>query len=161
MLRKITDDSFNIAWADVNNRRILARVCRKFKGALSHDELRYRSYMALLRCMQCYDPGRKTKFTTSLYRHVVWQCSKAMRERKRQGTYYPLPEVIRSYPDMTAIYVRDCIDSLPDEHGSILVSYFFLGMTLREIGHANGYSHVDAHRRLSRAKEAFRLLYGE
>lgn len=159
---EVTDEIFETALTDENNRRIISKVCRKYYGRLSKEELTSRSYIALFNCLRKHDPLRNVRFTSSLYRHVVWECHKAIRDTIRHPPP-PLPkEDHLFYVESREVrYVQECLAILPDAYATIIRNYYFDRMTFREIGIVSGCTAPAAMRRLRRAEKAFRRLYGE
>lgn len=119
----------------------------------------YRGYIALFNCLRTHNPEYKTKFTSSLYRHVVWQCRKAVREYNNTKDIYPLPSHLYSKFNID-IEIEDCLEKLNHEQSSIIRNYYFDKMTFTEIGKANNYSATTALKKLRQAEGLFRQLSG-
>lgn len=161
---KVTNETFETALADVNNKRIISEVCSQFRGNVPREELTFRGHIALFNCLRKHDPTNNNKFTTSLYWHTLRQCQNAVRTEEKNALLPSLPINYESWSSNLSIdqlCVHECIDMLPSDQKEIIKNYFFDGMTLEEIGEMNGYSHVAAFKRLDKAKDAFRRLYCE
>jgi DNA-directed RNA polymerase specialized sigma24 family protein len=79
----VTDEVYEAALADPNNRRIIGAAQRPFRAKLSTHELKSAGLVALWRALLSHKNGFKTKFTSSLFRFVVWECLQAVKEKAR------------------------------------------------------------------------------
>lgn len=159
----ITNEIFEKALDDENNRAIIGNVCKNFRGILPESELKYRGHMGLFECLKKHKADAGNKFTTSLHYHTLWQCYRAVRDVKRQEKLEPITcDIVSSNCSvLDNIAIHECINMLNNDHKNIIIDYYFQKKTLEEIGKERGYSSVTAFNTLRRAEEAFALLYGK
>lgn len=178
--RQVTDEEFRAAYygrkgdpdsaaAAKDNRGVIRAVLRAYRDQVPAADLEAAGMNAMWRALQYHqtDHPSRQKFTTSLHRFATWECEREARNArggrsKTRPKFLPLPG-----PDMMAAptlgeeiaHVRECLGRLPLEWQRTVISQYYLeGMTLDEVGAANGYSKETARKRLRLAMEALRGL---
>lgn len=157
----IPDSVFNEAWNNLDNRNILRNIAKRYKF-LGSEELKFRSQMALWNCLKSHKSERGNKFTTSLHRHMFWQCQKAIKEYNKAKKYNYVSVQNLTYEDKLedTLGVADILQQLPNELSKVLIEYHMYGKSLRKIGRENGYSSTIARKYLKQGEESFRDLFG-
>ena len=64
------DKTFEEALNNIDNIKVMNKVCTKYFAALSADDLYSLKLTTLWKCLNKYDPSKKTKFTTFLYQQL-------------------------------------------------------------------------------------------
>lgn len=178
--RVVTDDEYRAAYhgvrgdpesmrAAANNRGIIRGVLRVYSGRLSEDELDSCGCKALWRCLQYHSDDYGQKFTTSLHRFAHWECQRELRSLRgsknkpaewANSKFDDAPDeagIIRAGREAVAQYANECLDLLPHDWQRVVIrQYYIEGMTMEEVGSANGYSKETARQRLRRALDALR-----
>lgn len=132
-------------------------VIASFGTAIPKDQWEDIMQSAMLRCLEKHKEGYKTKFTTSLYRFTVWECKNFVRQQMRTRSI----SLLSHYSDKTEDrieHIRDCITILDPKDRTIIEQHFIMGMTMRDIGVANGYSPQAAMKNVHKALEKLRRL---
>lgn len=146
----VSDEEFQVAYENTDNRNIIRSVCGKYSKQLSRDELRSCGMIGLWNALQKHDPKYKRKFTTSLWKWVTWEC---LREVGRSKRFAP-----KHFEDVEACFYEDervenrafvvgCLSKIPKFNRKIIKQRFLLGMTFEDIGQANGLSKETARQR--------------
>jgi hypothetical protein len=125
----ISSEDFDLAYKNTDNIKIIKSVCKKYSKFLDIDTLRRCGMIGLLHCMQNHDSKRQ-KFTTSLYRFVKWECQRETKELYKYPESQPICDVIDIKTKSLDCYA---LDSLSDEHKTLLYHRFWNGYTLREL----------------------------
>jgi DNA-directed RNA polymerase specialized sigma subunit len=156
----ISNEVFDAAWEDPDNRGIIRSVLRRYTHLLPHEELRSLGLLGLWQALKKHDPSYGQKFTSSLHRHVNWQIKQELRKRfGHKGckiiSFSPIPE---SHPANESPHFLEHLDSLGDSHRKLLSQRFLENMTFTEIGLANGYNRSIARARVEEALQAARCI---
>lgn len=156
----VSNDAFEKAWADPENRKIMSAIGRRYKGVMDYESMIYNAQLALFYCLRKHRPDAGTKFTSSLTRHTIWQFKRATINR-RKNSPLSLPEnfdmPVRNDPIQTD--VQECLTALPVEDCCVLNQRFFMNMTLREISSAHSCSIQGASNKVNRALGKFKELW--
>ncbi len=138
-------------------RATLSGFTGRFRNVLNADSLDYCGDLALWHCLQKHDPVYDTKFTTSLYKFVEWQC---LREYRRQRSTLNNHE---EQQEMTVIYdydvsmmLNEYLSLLSDRDRRIVEARFLYNHTLLEIAKREGYTKQGVHYILGRAMKKMR-----
>jgi RNA polymerase sigma factor (sigma-70 family) len=150
--KKVSNEEFNKAYADQENLRTIKNACKRFSKRLSWDMLEYCGARALWRALQCHDDSFKTKFSTSLYQFVIWECKTAIESERKLAHphllwYDPLEN---SAGHIEEVIMNECIDKLSYDEKDILYKRFYEEKSLEEIGTEKGYSKQAAHMNIKR-----------
>ena len=78
MKQHVTDEQFEIAYDNQDNKNIIKAVTKKYANKLSTDSQRTCGMYGLWRCIQNHDDKYGRKFTTSLFIHVDWECKREL-----------------------------------------------------------------------------------
>ncbi len=122
-------------------KKICMKAASSFSECLSKDEIENCIHNAAWSASLNYDPDRKTKFATYLYRGVVNECIKCKKfTKKNKANHVPINNNLLSgkFSRFEKIELLDEIRvcSEPD----ILIDRFFYNMTLSEIAVKKGLS---------------------
>lgn len=137
----------------------IAAATRKYRYVLDTDTIDNCVLHGIWKCINWHQPKHSTKFSTSLYSFIRWECSQSCSEKQSSKYSIKEDEAVDENEFITKIQVQDCLNSLPRTYRIILEQYYFYNMNLREIGKANGYSREIARRRLETGKERFKRLW--
>lgn len=157
----ISNEEYVIAYNDTQNKKIMRAASKSFRG-LSPETKKSCCMNALWLTLIHHRDGFGQKFTTNLYKFVVWECSKELTKHNRiiSRECQMLDEDVGlsvSYDDVP-VYMQDCIQQLSPKLATVIKQKFFDNMTLAEIGRANGYSKQMANVNLNKGLEKLRLI---
>ena len=155
----VGNDEFDEALKDLNNVKIINKVCSKYARTIPRDELERCKLIALWEAMKAYDPEKGQKFTSFLYNRIDWECKKQLydiNKRKRQRKYNP----DLHYIDVkNEVDIRDVIQKLHPRYRTVVYQRFFERLTMDEIAKRNNYSRETARRYILHALEKLKDIY--
>lgn len=163
MKKKITNEAYNEAYNNVDNRRIINSVLSHYKGQLDTDTLKNCGLVGLWRALENHDSSYKTKFTSSLWRFTKYACrtelqALARKQQKKNKNEFEHSNIDNIYLDN--VYSREepslnifneIDDILSKEQAKIVRMRFVENMTLEEIGSQMGYTKETARQKLKLA----------
>ena len=79
----ITNKVLLEALSDINNIRIMNKVCSKYRNTIPYDELERCKLVSLWQALLAYDPEGGRKFTSFLYNRIDWECKKQIYQINR------------------------------------------------------------------------------
>lgn len=134
-----------------------------FGGTIPADRRQDIMNSAVMRCLEKHDEAYGRRFLLSLYRFTTWECSRFVRDTRRQGRplrLSELPELSDPAQDRRddLIDVHDCMQRLAEDDRAIIDQRYLMCMTYQEIGDIHGYSYQTAMVRVRRAIERLRRL---
>jgi RNA polymerase sigma factor (sigma-70 family) len=141
----------------------MSAVIRRFGAAIpphGRDEI---MNAAMFRCLRRHR-GDLRRLTSSLHEFTEWECYNFVRSRSRAEERFvsladvdePASPATPHADDIECVY--ECMNVMDEWEREIVIQYYIFGMTLREIGRENGYSHTAARDRLTRALDRLRTL---
>lgn len=135
--------SYEEAWADPTNQRVLAAAGRRYAPPLSEDEVRSCAMLALWKALRSHDPSKGRAFTTSLWTFMQWECGReAEWVRRLRRPVQPLPVVNQDRADDLA-HVRHHLAALPADQRRLVELYYLKGYSVakmaRRMGGGRGY----------------------
>ena len=146
-------------------KKIMYKVCSEnLKGICTKDEMKSIMMSTLWGCIQKFDPSKKVKFSSYLYRSMQ---NNSRRVYKKKQKYSKDQEYIENFHNVAKHdndaknEARDILMSVQDlnpELHKILIQKFYYGMTNKEIGEENGYGKESARKKLKKALELCREL---
>ena len=143
----ITNEEFELALKNMDNRLIMEKACSSFKKSIEREELYRCKLIALWEAMIHWNPeGRK--FTSFLYQKVNWECLKVLQKQKKHRS---LPLTMDTACRPYQYSIDELVEVLPPELQDILVKRFVHRMTLREISQIYGSCHETVRRKIHRA----------
>lgn len=74
MNKIISNDEFNSAYNNIDNKLIMKKATKKFIYYLDKEELNSCKMVGMWKCLKTYKQESKMKFTTWLYNLVYWEC---------------------------------------------------------------------------------------
>lgn len=161
MPREVSSEEIQNALSNTDNANVIKSVTLQYRNALSFDERRTCGLHALWRTLQKHDPtvpSRRDssrpcnqKFTTSLYRHLHWEC---LRELKRKRSRHRGPLVTETLtdglvaPEVARSGIEEYVALLPNarQREAIRLRFF------------HGYTYDELAEYFGKAKETARLL---
>ncbi len=169
--KEVTNEEYNEAYNNIHNRRVTNKVLSLYKGRIDSETLKALGLQGLWRCLQFHDPNRENKFTTSLWRFVIWACESEIKRLSTKKNSETRKKI--QYSNMNFDYIgndikqefaldvfTDIDDLLEEEYSTILKLRFQKGMTLKEIGEQFGYTKEAARQKLNNALiQVKRLVY--
>lgn len=137
--RNISNEEFNEARTP-RIQELIQNVSRTYSQSLSPATLQAAGDMALWRCLQNHDPKYGSRFTTSLYRFVHWECLRSIGEQKAPDT--TLIGDIEGSNESIAIQMilDDYLGLLKTRDRRIIEARFFESCTFEEIAQREGFS---------------------
>jgi DNA-directed RNA polymerase specialized sigma subunit len=139
MRNNISNEEFEKALNNHDNKKIIAVVCNRFTSSLSYDILYTCGLYGLWKALQNHDPQYNRKFTTTLYKFVSWEC---MRELYiKQNTSHNLGLLYDMEDDNRGQNIEQYINLLPDlSQQQLLYDKYKSKMTFTEIGKKHSYT---------------------
>jgi len=147
------DKTFEEALNNIDNIKVMNKVCTKYFAALSADDLYSLKLTTLWKCLNKYDPSKKTKFTTFLYQQLDYAIRNTLKKKKREFNCRQLEKSIDAVDNIDHV-----LDGLSDEYTVLIKQKYVYGMTMEEMGRQNGYSRETARRRFKKALKSFEKI---
>ena len=147
------DKTFEEALNNIDNIKVMNKVCTKYFAALSADDLYSLKLTTLWKCLNKYDPSKKTKFTTFLYQQLDYAIRNTLKKKKREFNCRQLEKSIDAVDNIDHV-----LDGLSDEYTVLIKQKYVYGMTMEEMGSQNGYSRETARRRFKKALKSFEKI---
>ena len=157
-MKQVTEEEFQDANSNLDNVRIMNKVCSRYRNTIPADEIERCKLIALWEAMKAFDPNGGRKFTSFLYNRIDWECKKQIQQIKRARRKIafsiegPL-EDCKSITQYDSIAIKDAIDNLGPKYKKVLYQRFFERMTMQEIADTNSYSRETARRYINIALE--------
>lgn len=165
-MKRVSNEEFNAAYANLDNIKIINHMCRRFRHSIPSDELKQCGRIALMKCLQSHNPDYGRPFTSSLCTSVLWVCRNALRDKRAVADKQPLSFFITGEPytkphhrqdDLD--HLRECLERLPVADRDILHNYYFANMTFKEIGKLNAYTSENARQRVATATNRLKRIF--
>ena len=159
------ETTFEEARINIDNIKIMNSVIRRFNNQISGRVLEQCKMLGLWKALKSHDFSQKRKFTTSLYKFVLWECQKEIRSKttlkvKRDKLNRYICDM-GSFDNPPKKYVLSIMDKLPKDASELLYDRFYLGLTYREIGEQRGISKQIVNHRLRKVLQDIRNgVYG-
>lgn len=149
-MRTVTDQQFETAYKNQDNKNIIRSVTNGYSGQLSKDEQGVCGMYGLWRCLQNHDERYGRKFTTSLFIHVDWECKRELsRINKKRMT--PLGEQAENIEaTIESSDIPEILEFLSEKQKNIVIQRFYENRTLEEIGQSQGYSKEAARQNINK-----------
>ena len=159
--RTIGDEEFDLAWNDINNVKILNKVCSKYSRIIPKDELDRCKLIALWEALKAYDPEKGQKFTSFLYKRADWECKKQLYAINKHSKSVEYQEYYGLCNDVELAEIKDLLQKLHPRLRTVIKQRFFDNLTMEEIGKKNNYSRETARRYIISALEKLREYVSE
>jgi RNA polymerase sigma factor (sigma-70 family) len=140
--RPVSNEEFNAALADEDNRKIIKKVLSSFIKVIPPEELEICGNEALWRCLGYHEQGKGNKLTTSLWRFTKWECLRMLEIPIIENQDYG--------------HLHECISLLSPLDRQLIQEYFFDRRTMHEIGKLHGYSKEAARQKINKAVNRLR-----
>ena len=157
-MKTVTEAEFREANSNLDNVRIMNKVCSRYRNIIPQEEMERCKLIALWEAMKAWRPDGGRKFTSFLYNRIDWECKKQIQQIKRARRKIafsiegPL-EDRRTITQYDSVLVKDAIDNLCVKYKTVLYQRFFERMTMQEIADKNNYSRETARRYINIALE--------
>jgi len=158
-LRKVTNEEFEKAYSDQNNKNVIKSVTKKYYNKLSPEIQTSCGLHGLWKCIQNHDEKYGRKFTTSLFMHVGWEC-------KREISFMNKKPIILMGDhdcDLSKEYFEmdfpEILEILNEKQKKIIYQRYYESKTLQEIGKENGYTKEAARQNINKTIGVLRDYY--
>lgn len=162
--RHITDEEYEKAYKDENNRNIIKAASASYIKILDPDTLKNCGAAALWRAMAYYRPDKNQKFTSSLWKFVRWECNKELRKTKVQQNSVQLSllktDCETEDPGIGQYEIKDLLAVLSKDERSIIEDYYFQKKTMEEIGKERYITKEAARQRIARILKKLKRVCG-
>ena len=157
-------NKFKQLWENSDVRNIMNKVSNLYKKNIDLDEIESIKMDTLWNCIEQYDEGRGTKFTSFVYQRLSYAYKSFLKTKSNNAndvktlsseTFYSEPV---DKQQLDRMEVLDIITGLDDETKNILSQKFYENLTMSEIGNRNGYSRETARRKLENAIKKCKVL---
>jgi DNA-directed RNA polymerase specialized sigma subunit len=157
--------TFDEAKEDINNIKIMNTVTSRFYNQIPRDILKQCKMLGLWKAMKAHDFSQKRKFTTSLYKYVLWECQKEIRSKmviKTKKDKLDQYVYMNSFDSTSPKISLGIIKQLPENEMSLVYDRFYLGLTYKEMGQQRNLSKQTTERRLKKVlKDIKNGVYGD
>ena len=152
-MNNVTNDEFKEAFKNLDNIRIMNKVCSRYRATIPYEEIERCKMIALWQALKAFDPNGGRKFTSFLYNRIDWECKKQIYEinkSRRIKIDMPLEFSDASTPDdfLELLEIKDVMEKIDENSQKIIYQRFFQRMTMKEIAKENGYSTETARRNI-------------
>lgn len=152
------------ALENVEFKKIITAASAKYMKHIDRQELESLQALVLWRCLVKYDENLTMKFTTYLYTQMGYAIKNLIKKNSRNphpyGDSYIVDE-IRKEGNIYKSKVKRTVDELlamaSEDDRKVLEQRFYMNMTIKEIGDANGYSKETARRKIQQAIKKCRV----
>ena len=150
-MRKISEDEFEDANSNLDNIRIMNKVCSRYRNTIPKEEIERCKLIALWEAMKAFDPNGGRKFTSFLYNRIDWECKREiqkMNRRKRKSSIsldHPVQD-FKTLNEDQKIHIKDALSKIENKYELVIKQRFFERMTMQEIAFKNNYSRETARR---------------
>ncbi len=150
-MKHVTDEEFEKAYKNPDNKNIIRTVTKKYSNKLSEDCQKSCGMHGLWRCIQKHDDKYGRKFTTSLFLHVDWECKRELGilNRKSFSSFLGEKDNEVASPSVSGD-AMDILDTLTENQKEIMYQRFYENRTLQEIGEKQGYSKEAARQNINK-----------
>lgn len=129
-MKTISNKDFLEKYNDEYNTRLMNKVSNRYRTSLSEDEIESCKMVAVWKTMIYFNPSKKTKFVTYLYRVLKTELNKALPKTKHVSLNF---KVGKHSSNETMIDFYSIIDDLDPELKDIAFQYFVEKKSAREI----------------------------
>ena len=158
-MENINDKELLEALSDINNVRIINKVCYKYRQTIPYDELERCKLISLWQALKAFDPEGGRKFTSFLYNRIDWECKKQIYQINRiKKKHIFCEEVTKEDPhsDQHSFEMQEVLCKLDPKYQKVVTQRFFNKMTMQEIADKNGYSRETARRYVKKGLDEIR-----
>lgn len=135
----ITNEEFNIAYNNLDNKGIIYSVLSRYAQLIrDKDELEACGLRGLWKCLLKFDATKGFKFTSYLYMHVKWECQRTIKQFLDPVFNV---EFIEKYDDnVSKQELTDFFLSMEDEERELMIKYFVDRYSYKELAEQYGIS---------------------
>lgn len=155
MRRKVSNEEFELALANKDNKNIINSFAWKYRHVLDPDDIKSCGLYALWRCLQYHSNDFKRKFTTSLFMFLTFEFSRLYNKPKNESVK---PVIYQD--DYLKLDNKEFIDyylgKISKDSAQLISQYFLHGLSLREISKTSHQTKKEIQARLDLALEEFR-----
>jgi RNA polymerase sigma factor (sigma-70 family) len=167
-MNSITNLEFQEANKNLDNVRIMNKVCSRYRNTIPADEIERCKLIALWEAMKAWRPDGGRKFTSFLYNRIDWECKKQIQQIKRAKRKVAFSmdndlsmdfEECQAVTQNDSIIIKEAIDHLSVKYRTVLHQRFYERMTMQEIADRNNYSRETARRYVNIALEKLKECF--
>lgn len=156
-MNTVNDKEYCIAYNCVDNKKIMNFAAKPFIRLIDDDELERCKMIGLWIALQTYNKRKKTKFTSYLKSRVRWECLHYLISNKSMISLNKMKEL--SVGDgIDKIDLKEAISNLSNEAQKLIYQRFTTGLTFKQMGRLNGYSHETARKKLKKILTELRQI---
>jgi RNA polymerase sigma factor (sigma-70 family) len=138
MLKTISEDEFQAAFQE--HQTYVNSLTGSFANALSAEARRACGALAVWEALRAFKPEFGQSFKSSLWRHVQWQCLRAMRDQRHVHSSIEGDIEGSSACTQTTLMLNDYLSILPDRDRRMVEARYIEECTYAEIAKREGYS---------------------
>jgi len=158
--RCVTNDEFETAIKNPNNRSIIKFVCNQYRDWLTEDTLISCGLNGLWNCLEKHNPKLGNKFTSSLYLFVKWQCAGQIRQNKNNRYVELREDIVDESPAvLDCMIVHEYLEKLPKRQKKVVYDKFFEGKNGAEIARELNCTRENVRQLLERAISNLRKMH--
>ena len=149
----VTDKNFKEALENLDNVRIMNKVCSRYRATIPYDEIERCKLIALWQAMEAFDPEGGRKFTSFLYNRIDWECKKQIYQINRVKSRHTFKQDINKVDanaDYQVLDITELLNKVEPKYRVTIYQRFFDRMTMQEIADNNGYSRETARRYINK-----------
>lgn len=156
--------TYEEAMSNMDNVRIMNSVARRFCNQISSEVLKQCKLLGLWKALKSHDFSQKRKFTTSLYKFVLWECQKEIRSKtqlkNKRDKFKIFAEQYESNQNIF-VFDIDIVKKLPKYESELLYDRYVLELTYKEMGKLRGVSKQAIERHIKKTLKDIRNgVYG-
>lgn len=121
--RKISNEEFETAYSNIDNKKIINSFLKKYSNVLSYEDIYSCGMIALWKCLQLHD-NTKQKFTTSLYRFMTWECMQNIVKNNKKP-HISINNNQYGYLDETNLLIDDIIQQLDTKQQKTIKDFLY------------------------------------
>lgn len=147
----VTNDSYNIAWNNTDNTKMMHEACKKYRGILERDDINSCQMIGLWKALGEFNEKHGVKFTSYLYNVVRNECRKRLRQNNNNTKLVGF--IAKRDYHINSHDLEDMIDVLEYPLNKIVRLRYISKMTLKEIGVELGMNKNSVKRKIQKALE--------
>lgn len=158
-MKKVSNEEFEKAYGDQNNKNVIKSVTRKYSNRLCPEMQRTCGMHGLWKCIQSHDDKYGRKFTTSLFIHVGWECKREISFMDKKPIVFLGDYDSDLSQELFETDFPEMLEVLSEKQKKIMYQRYYENKTLKEIGVENGYTKEAARQNINKTIRKLRDYY--